>query len=293
MHMVYQAGGIGRVANVHSHPVEHEGTSYAYVVLEDVTEQNYLKAAFDAIPDAVLVIGADQRLLYANRAAETLGDLYFGMDVSPILERPELAPQWWLRRTTRYDEHRIVVNAQPYAAASVVFRFAGEENASTILTLRNVAEEEELQHLATHDPLTGAGNLRHLTEVFDGFREEQGVLALLDLDHFKKINDERGHAAGDAALITFANLVRKELRDADLFFRIGGDEFAIVFPRRDLTNATAILGAIYTRLARTTIGASCGVSAFNANDSLETAKSRADAALYEAKRRGRGQIVSS
>ncbi|HEV7768315.1 MAG TPA: diguanylate cyclase [Thermoanaerobaculia bacterium] len=290
LHMVYYAGGIGRVANVRAYTVEHEGDSYAYVVIEDVTEQNYLKAAFDAIPDAVLVIGADQRLLYANRAAEELlGQLFFGMDVTPLLVRPTLEKQWWLRRTTRFDEQRIVVSGQPYAAASVVFRFAGEPNASTILTLRNVAEEEELQRLARHDALTGAWNVRHLTEVFDTYRDAGGVLALIDLDHFKKINDERGHAAGDAALITFANLVRNELRDVDLFARLGGDEFAVLFPSVDTANATRVLDGMYTRLARTSINVSCGVTSFDARDTLESAKGRADGALYEAKRLGRGQ----
>lgn len=293
LHTVYYAGGIGRVANVRAHPVEYDGSSYVYLVIEDVTEQNHLKAAFDAIPDSVLVIGADQHLLYANRAAEELlGELFFGMDVAPLLARPELEPRWWLRRASRFDEQRIVVNGQPYSAASVVFRFAGEPNASTILTLRNVAEEEELQHLATHDALTGAWNVRHLAEVFERFRENGGAFALIDLDHFKKINDERGHAAGDAALITFANVVRKELRESDLLVRVGGDEFAILFQRVDVVFATKVLDAIYARLARTTISISCGVTAFDTHDSLERAQARADAALYEAKREGRGKWIT-
>jgi diguanylate cyclase (GGDEF)-like protein len=293
LHSVYYARGAGRVANVRAYPVEHEGGSYAYIVMEDVTEQNYLKAAFDAIPDAVLVIGADQRLLYANRAAEQLfGELFFGMDVEPLLARPHLPKQWWLRRTTRFDEQRIVTGGQPYAAASVVFRFAGEPDASTILTLRNIAEEEELQHLATHDPLTGASNVRHFGEVFERYREGGGTLALLDLDHFKQINDERGHAAGDAALITFSNLVRHQLRDSDLFVRLGGDEFLILFPELPLDETTAMLDAIYARLARVPISASCGVTALEPSDTIESVKARADGALYEAKRSGRGRWVA-
>src|SRR5205823_2772225 len=111
-----------------------------------------LKAAFDAIPDAVLVIGADQRLLYANRRAEELfGTLYFGMDAELILDRESLAPRWWLRTTSRYAAERIVIESQPHEATSVVFRFAGETSASTILTLRNIAEEVELQRLAMDD----------------------------------------------------------------------------------------------------------------------------------------------
>ena len=293
MHTVYYVGGVGRVANVRAYPVDHEGGSYAYVVMEDVTEQNYLKAAFDAIPDAVLVIGADQRLLYGNRAAEGLfGELFFGMDVTPLLVRPGLDPQWWLRRTTRFDEQRIVVNNVPHEAASVVFRFAGEPDASTILTLRNIAEEEELQHLATHDALTGAYNVRHFGEMFPRYREQGGALALLDLDHFKRINDERGHAAGDAALITFSNLVRNHVRDSDLFARLGGDEFAIIFRGISLGEATAILDTLYTGLARASISVSCGVTSLFPSDTIESVKARADTALYEAKRAGRGRWVS-
>lgn len=302
LHIVYYAAGVGRVANVRANQVEHEGSAYAYVVIEDVTEPHYLKAAFDAIPDAVLVIGADQRLLYANRAAEQMaGDLYFGMDVEPILARPEMGPQWWLRGT-RFEEQRIVIGGQPHAAASMVFRFAGEPDASTILTLHNIAEEEELQHLATHDALTGAYNVRHFGEVFPRYLERGGALALLDLDHFKAINDDLGHAAGDAALITFANVVRNELRDDDLFVRLGGDEFAVLFSGRNSGLAAMVLAGIYDRLSRTPLrfgdttrplSVSCGLADLATGDTIETAKARADQALYEAKRQGRGRWVGA
>lgn len=289
LHIVHYTAGVGRVANLRVYGVEHDGGSYAYVIIEDVTEPHYLKAAFDAIPDAVLVISADQRLLYANRASEQLlGDLYFGMDVEAILARPELDRQWWLRRTSRYDEQRIVIGEQPYAAASMVFRFAGEPDASTILTLHNIAEEEELQHLATHDALTGIHNVRHFAEVFPQHLARGGALALLDLDHFKEINDRLGHAAGDAALITFANVVRTELRDEDLFARLGGDEFVVVIAGRD---PATVLTAIYERLSRTSLSVSCGVTTLAAGDTMESAKARADEALYEAKRQGRGRFV--
>jgi diguanylate cyclase (GGDEF)-like protein len=302
LHTVYYAGGIGRVANVRCYTVEHEGGSYAYVVIEDVTEQHYLKAAFDAIPDAVLVIGSDQRLLYGNHAAEQLfGDLYFGMEVAPFLDRPTLGKQWWLRRTTRFDEHRLMAGDQPYAATSVVFRFAGEPEASTILTLRNTAEEEELQRLATHDALTGISNLRQFTEAFPRYLAAGGALALMDLDYFKAINDDLGHAAGDAALITFTNLVRTQLRGTDLFARLGGDEFAIAFAD-PVEQAAPVLDAIYARLARTPLrfdgavrplSASCGLAPIRAADTVESARERADKALYDAKNGGRGRWVAS
>ena len=303
---VYHAGGVGRVANVRCYTVDHDGGSYAYVVIEDVTEQHYLKAAFDAIENAVLVIGSDGSLLYANHPAEALFEqLYFGMPVDPLLVSPTLEPRWWQRPTQRFEQQRIELKGQPYEATSVAFRFAGESEASTILTLRNIAEEEELQELATHDALTGTFNTRFFTSMLPRQIElvrngGAASMALLDLDHFKPINDELGHAAGDAALIIFANVVRAELRTSDILSRLGGDEFAIVFPHLTAAEAGDVVRRIYERMERTPLrfdgvmrplSASCGIAALAMNDSAESVKMRADRALYEAKRQGRGRFV--
>lgn len=286
---VYHSEGGGRTANVRCYSVDHDGGSYAYVVIEDVTEQHYLKAAFDAIEDAVLIISADRRLLYANHPAEALFDqLYFGMQLEQ-----------------RFDQKRIEVNGQPYEVSAVAFRFAGESDSSTIVTLHNVAEEEELQLLATRDALTGAWNTRQfgstVAEQIDLVRNGSNAsMALIDIDHFKPINDELGHAAGDAALITFANVVRAELRLADVFFRLGGDEFAIVFPQLSASDARDVVTRIYERLQRTPLRfdgvqrpltVSCGIANLTSDDSEESARVRADRALYEAKRQGRARFV--
>ncbi|HET7712181.1 MAG TPA: response regulator, partial [Thermoanaerobaculia bacterium] len=94
-YVVYYTDVVARVANVRCHTVEHEGVGYAYLVIEDVTEQHYLKAAFDAVEDAVLIIGSEQRLLYANRSAESLfGNVYFQTDVEPVLQQVSPEPRW-------------------------------------------------------------------------------------------------------------------------------------------------------------------------------------------------------
>jgi diguanylate cyclase (GGDEF)-like protein len=291
---VYYAGGIARMANVRCYTVEHEETSYAYLILEDVTEQHYLKAAFDAVPDAVLILSSQQKLLYANRTAEELfGELYFGADVAPLLG------SWW-RGSERFEARRVELRDRPYDASGVPFRFAGEAETSTILTLHDAADEEELRRLAAHDALTGIYNRRRFEELLDERLHEGGTLALLDLDHFKPINDELGHAAGDAALRGFARLVSRELREGTIFARIGGDEFAVFFPGATLTDAEHVVAAIYDRLARNpfrydgatrALSASCGLAMAEPDDTRATLEKRADEALYEAKRGGRGRWV--
>lgn len=305
-YVVYEQSSQTRVANARVYTVDYQGASYAYLVLEDVTEQHYLKAAFDAVPNAVLIISSQNTVLYANRAAEELFDtLVLGSDVTPLLAFPELGPEWWTRPTPRYEEYRLKLAEKPYEAAAVSFRFAGHDAKSTILTLRSMEQEEELLQLATHDALTGIHNLRYFNEVLERMLDPKGdqepfAFAIVDLDYFKPINDELGHAAGDAALITFAALLRSELRPSDVLARVGGDEFAILFPALSAADASTIVGRIYDRLRRTPFtyernvrpfSASVGLTDYTAGDTHELLKHRADEALYEAKRSGRGRVV--
>jgi len=125
-----------------------------------------------------------------------------------------------------------------------------------------------------------------------------GALALVDLDRFKPINDELGHSAGDAALIRFTNLIRRELRPGDVFARLGGNEFGILFPNTSVDEATSILGRIYETLQRNPFhydghslhfSASCGIGEMV--PPVEETKKRIDAALYAAKNSGRGRWV--
>lgn len=297
---VYHATDDARMANVRCYSFEHEGSSYAYLTIEDVTEQHYLKAAFDAVLDPLLIIGSRHQLMYANRAAEAVfGTLYFGADAGPLLRQEGEAEGWW-RRLDRFEERRVELAGQPYDAGAVPFRFAGEVETSTILTLHNVAGEEELRRMATHDALTGVYNRRHLEAVLQAELRGGGTLALVDLDHFKPINDELGHAAGDAALMTFTDLVRNELGPSDVFARLGGDEFAVFFPRTPVDGALEVVRAVFNRLAHATfrfnnatrrLSASFGIAAAGPGETAESLKRRADEALYDAKRQGRGRWV--
>jgi diguanylate cyclase (GGDEF)-like protein len=170
---------------------------------------------------------------------------------------------------------------------------------------RLVAERTaELERLATTDALTGALNRRRLFEVAAAelsraARYDHAVcLAMLDLDHFKSINDRFGHAVGDEALRAVADVVRAQLRTVDVLGRYGGEELVVVFPEtpRDaaavaLERIRAAVSAIRLSAAEARVNVSAGLVEARRGESLDEALQRADAALYEAKHAGRNRLV--
>jgi diguanylate cyclase (GGDEF)-like protein/PAS domain S-box-containing protein len=167
--------------------------------------------------------------------------------------------------------------------------------------------EAELHELATIDHLTQLPNRRHFTmqseiELTRIRTAETGVAAMLmlDLDHFKVLNDRWGHALGDRALSHFAELLRTETRAGDLVGRIGGEEFAAVLPQTTTGDAVAFAQRIQRRLAQfplidgnepVSLTVSIGVDTLRATDAgAYQALSRCDKALYVAKARGRNRI---
>lgn len=146
----------------------------------------------------------------------------------------------------------------------------------------------ELRHAAATDPLTGLPNRRAFGqrlghELARARRTGEAFATLLiDVDHFKQINDRRGHAAGDDALVALADVLTRELREIDTVARIGGDEFAVIVP------ATGVAGALQAaqRLReRAGIPISVGAAVYGIDGHTADELARAaDAALYEAKR---------
>ena len=165
----------------------------------------------------------------------------------------------------------------------------------------------QVQQLASHDELTRTLNRRALMARLEEQRSraerfhEAFCVALLDLDHFKAVNDTHGHAAGDAVLRAFAALAQAGLRDSDVFGRYGGEEFMLILGATPLSAVQPPLERIRTELAsrkwsavaeslRVTV--SIGVTAYRRGETLEQVLSRADDALYEAKRLGRDRIIT-
>lgn len=164
------------------------------------------------------------------------------------------------------------------------------------------AREADLERQASTDSMTGVLNRRafqtRLADVSQAGACGVGVLALLDLDHFKQVNDRFGHAAGDAALLTFADVMRSRLRYEDAIGRLGGEEFAILFPDLTPTAALAVCERVREALEETEIvtahGAfnvtvSIGLSSLQPGMSPEATFRQADAALYRAKALGRNR----
>ncbi len=163
--------------------------------------------------------------------------------------------------------------------------------------------EEELRLLAVTDPLTGAYNRRHLMEAL--FREMGRSdryaypfsLIMLDIDHFKEVNDRFGHEAGDRVLMEMADLIRKRIRSVDLLARWGGEEFLILLVNTALPQALTLAEALLDRMKAIPfagigrITASFGVTHYHKGESVDQLLTRVDNFLYQAKREGRARIA--
>ncbi len=165
--------------------------------------------------------------------------------------------------------------------------------------------QEELTRLATTDPLTGCLNRSQLADILNHqiqMRERYervSSLVLLDLDYFKTINDQWGHLAGDTVLKDLAVRLRKRLRDCDLLFRIGGEEFMVVLPETRQKEADILAHQLLTCISsrpflnNIRLTASGSVAEVCQGETWSVWLNRADQALYEAKSRGRNQVVNA
>ncbi len=160
--------------------------------------------------------------------------------------------------------------------------------------------ERGLVDQAVRDPLTGLVNRRGLEAAMRDVSAESGCLICLDLDHFKSLNDELGHPAGDAALGFVARVVRDTVRDQDTAARIGGEEFAVWLPGTGLAEAAKVAERIRTRLAGRAWGwqgrpwpitGSLGVAGWpESSRNRDNLVALVDRALYRAKETGRNRV---
>jgi len=167
---------------------------------------------------------------------------------------------------------------------------------------------QQLQYRATHDALTGVLNRSAVIErTVKALRANRAVMILLDIDDFKKVNDDFGHPAGDSVISGIVNCLRRILGETGIIGRVGGEEFTVVLPGFDITDALQLAERMRAAIANhafpapvcRAITASFGVSDNPAGTDFDTAYGLADSALYTAKRGGRncvtfeGQIASA
>jgi diguanylate cyclase len=172
-----------------------------------------------------------------------------------------------------------------------------------IFALRTDRQRQQLERLATHDPLTNAANRRVMeTDLFAAVaahaRDRQACgIAVLDLDHFKAVNDACGHEAGDRVLTEFVHLVQRGIRVRDRVYRLGGEEFVLLLPGCDEQRLHAALDHLMSRVRSELrapsgpVTVSIGAATLRCAEPWSAWLARADAAMYEAKRNGRDGFV--
>ena len=274
--------------------------------------------------DVIYMVDMAGNFTFVNAAAEGLSgyarDELVGRHFS-VLVAPESVPALLERfRQSMEDGHP---TAHPYEVEMVArdgSRIPVEVDSRIITGRTGVAqvlgigrdvrerrERERLSYLAHHDPLTGLPN-RYVLEPMIAEATEAAragvlsVVAFLDLDNFKLVNDSAGHVAGDEVLVQVAGLLKDALRADDLLVRMGGDEFAVLFRntnteaasqvaerlRRAVEGAQIVAGGRHFYL-----GASIGLADIDGAEDPVMVLARADAAMYLAKQRGRNRTVSS
>ncbi len=185
--------------------------------------------------------------------------------------------------------------------SSVVFASLNLAICAWIISLWR-AREAQLERLSTTDALTGLLNRRRLMERFEleleraAHRNRPLACVIADLDHFKKINDERGHLAGDRVLEMVSAAILASVRRGDVVARYGGEEFVIILPNADRAGASEVVERCRqriesVRLGSITVTASMGISIHPQDGAtIDELLSRADKALYRAKEAGRNRI---
>lgn len=294
------------------------------------------KSVLQNLHDAVLVLDASNRVALANYAffkwlgifepivgkpasevlgpwPELLNAVTGELDDSEVLIDHPRSRYVDVRRAVVTDERKrvrgrvlVLRDINELRLADLELRDANEQLTAQLSTIQDL--QEGLREQALRDPLTGLYNRRYLEETVGrelARAQREGIplsLLMIDLDRFKSLNDEHGHATGDQVLQWFGDLVKTKLRPGDIACRYGGEEFVVMMPSAPLTvslsRAEDIRGS-FTQLVRTAsnnrlpnVTLSAGLAVFPADATSASELRRcADVALYAAKRGGRDRVM--
>mgnify|MGYP006292722397 FL=1 len=300
-------------------------------VIRDVTEQKRaheeiqaseerFRSLFEQSMDAIYIVDYDGSNMKANRAwmelfgytsdeLKTLNviDLYANPAHRQLLLRriehaETVADEVRFKKKdgTIFDCARTVAARRDKSGAIVAFQGI----------MRDVTDERraqnELERLARYDTLTGLLNRRTILARLDEWMRHiqrykgRFCVVMLDLDHFKQVNDEHGHQVGDRVLTQTAEVLRQGLRETDVAGRYGGEEFLILLPRTNCEGARIVAERIRKMIEKTpmssgegqtfTVSISLGIGERTDDDSVDTLVNKADQALYQAKANGRNRV---
>ncbi|MGN6373967.1 MAG: diguanylate cyclase [Sphingomonas sp.] len=275
-----------------------------------------LRMLTDNLSDMLLSLDRDGEIRFASASARELGhdpDYLVGRQALELVDPDDhdLLRQAH-RRALADPDHNVTTEYRGFHVNGSVAWFESNTRAvrdvdgavtGTVSTIRDVTRRKSVEHRlirqASTDPLTGVANRRAFMAALEGAAagSRPATLAMLDVDHFKQVNDRYGHSMGDAALTTLADCCRQMLRGSDLIGRLGGEEFALLLAGAELNEAVTICdrlrAALAQRVVATTpegalrITASFGLAAVPPDGAPEAILATADRALYEAKEAGR------
>lgn len=289
------------------------------------TEKERWRVTLESIADATICVDTEGRITFMNAAAvrwlgldyemaegrqlrEILGVESSTPDAAAVLVETCLATG----RTARLEEDAVLVAAggmrRDIRCSASAVRLGDGTTLGAVIVLQDVTRsrslQRQLEYAASHDGLTGLRNrVAFHAELALASREARpGCLLFIDLDHFKPINDNFGHAAGDDMLRQIARLIQSEVRRGDVCARLGGDEFAVLLYGCAPRDAAAVGAKICRAIANIVpsglpsgmrLGASIGLAVIETGMSPDAVIKRADSACYDAKREGRGRVASA
>ena len=284
--------------------------------------ERQLQSLLEAVPDAFLILDAALTIVHANAGAErlfgypraALEGRTAGMLMPEALREAQMEQLRALAATNRSSgvvDHGGLRGLRPDGSefpCEISFaRVEGDGGRQLAVTVRDVSErlrlQARLEHLAHSDPLTGLPNRRAFDQALA--REQARLrrsgrafsLVLIDLDHFKRINDRWSHPMGDRVLLDLARLLERSLRASDLPARLGGEEFGLLLPDTDLGAAGVLAERLRQQIGNAHwpvpgVSASFGVAAQSEPQaSVQDLYRRADQALYQAKAAGRDRVM--
>ncbi|MGD9391078.1 MAG: diguanylate cyclase [Thioalkalispiraceae bacterium] len=263
-----------------------------------------------------LGLGYEQELYFENRLEVGLAHERIGLPLSLYQSAYRLLQQLLISslpdKLSEQDKNDLVqfiikIAGLDMSLAMDTYHTVQVENlTSSIVRLRD--SQQRLVTRVRHDTLTGAVSRDHVLEVLaneialSARRAIPSCVAMIDLDHFKQINDSYGHLVGDQVLKGVVGRIRTRMRNLDVIGRYGGEEFLLVFPNTRLATATKIVERIRLHICDSPfhvdelsimVTLSGGVTCIEKNDTIESLITRADDLMYQAKNKGRNRVEFS